>query len=338
MGSAFLDHPGPLAFAHRGGAAHAPENSWRAFEHAVGLGYGYLETDVQATADGVLVAFHDRTLTRVTGHPGRVSRVSHRELQALRIGGSEPIPRLEDLLGAWPGIRFNIDVKDAPAIGPLAEVLRRTGAWDRVCLCSFSTSRLRATRRALDREVCMAASPLGAAVVRLGGPRGPRDSHGPSRAKATAGLRRGTGTRSRPPSLARRSSAQFPGLARRHPAVSAVAITTAGVASAAATSPAAGPPPALSPHRLSDWLDRTGVRCLQLPASVVTPPLIARTHRLGLQVHAWTINDRRTMEHLLDLGVDGIMTDETVLLRDVLSARNLWHPASQLSSPHPSGS
>jgi glycerophosphoryl diester phosphodiesterase len=323
MGITFLDHPGPLAFAHRGGAAHAPENSWRAFEHAVGLGYEYLETDVQATADGVLIAFHDRTLTRVTGHPGRVARVSHRELSGLRINGSEPIPLLEDLLGAWPRIRFNIDVKDAPAIGPLAEVLRRTNAWDRVCVCSFSTSRLRATRRALDRPVCMAAPPFGAAVVRFGGPRGPRDSRGPHRVKATIRLRRPI--HAHPSSLAR-ASIQVPDLARRHPAASSAAITSAGLASAAATAPGAGPPPALSPRRLSDWLDRTGVRCLQVPASVVTRALITRAHTLGLHIHAWTVNNRPTMEHLLDLGVDGIMTDETVLLRDVLQARNLWHP------------
>ena len=142
MATAFLDAPGPLAFAHRGGAAHAPENSWRAFEHAVGLGYRYLETDLQATADGVLVAFHDKTLTRVCGQDGQVRRLSHAELSAVRIDGTEPIPLLEDLLTAWPDARFNLDVKDVPAIAPLPEVLRRTKAWDRVCVVSFSASRL----------------------------------------------------------------------------------------------------------------------------------------------------------------------------------------------------
>jgi len=128
MATAFLDAPGPLAFAHRGGAAHAPENSWRAFEHAVGLGYRYLETDLQASADGVLVAFHDRTLARVCGQDGQVRRLSHAELAAARIDGTEPIPVLEDLLAAWPDVRFNLDVKDVPAIAPLPEVLRRTNA------------------------------------------------------------------------------------------------------------------------------------------------------------------------------------------------------------------
>ena len=195
MPTAFLDYPRPVAFAHRGGAAHAPENSWRAFEHAVGLGYGYMETDVQATLDGVLVAFHDRTLGRVTGRPGRIARMNHRDLATALIDGTEPIPVLEDLLGAWPDLRFNIDLKDAPAIGPLAEVLRRTGAWDRVCVTSFSASRLRAARRVFDRQVCMAASPIGTAVVRFGVPRAPRDRTRPGRVKAGRASRGGPGRR-----------------------------------------------------------------------------------------------------------------------------------------------
>lgn len=271
MPTAFLDHPGPMAFAHRGGAAHAPENSWQAFEHAVGLGYWYLETDLQATADGVLVAFHDRTLGRLTDRAGRIARLPYRTVAQARIGGTEPIPRLDDLLAAWPDVRFNIDLKDAPVIEPLAGVLRRTGSWDRVCLTSFSASRLRTARRVLDRPVCMATSPFAISVVRFGGPRGPNGQHGP----------------------AQRRPAQAP--------------RGAGLA-------------------LAERLARTGVRCAQVPASVATPAFVRRAHALGLQVHAWTVNSPRVMRKLLDSGVDGIMTDQTVALRDVLISRNEWHP------------
>ena len=287
MPSGFLDHPRPIAFAQRGGAAHAPENSWRAFEHAVGLGYGYLETDLQATSDGVLLAFHDRTLGRVTGRTGRIARMPYREMSGALIGGTEPIPLLEDLLAAWPDIRFNIDLKDSPAIQPLAEVLRRTAAWDRVCVVSFSASRLRAARRIFDRQVCMAASPIGTAVVRFGGPHvSPED--GPAR--STAPLRAAGGPQGS-------AEAQLK-LAPRH-----------------------------GPHAaLAERLARTGVRCAQVPPSIATESFVGRAHALGLQVHVWTVNDTATMTSLLDIGVDGIMTDETVALRDVLIHRAQWHP------------
>jgi len=162
----FLDHPRPLAFAHRGGAAHAPENSWSAFEHAVKLGYAYLETDARATSDGKLMAFHDRNLERVTDAEGPINLKSYREIAALRVAGSEPIPLIEDLLGAWPDVRFNIDLKDEAGIPLLPGVLLRTGAWDRVCVTSFSGARLRAARKLLDRPVCMTTSPSAIAAVR----------------------------------------------------------------------------------------------------------------------------------------------------------------------------
>src|SRR5215469_10317063 len=97
--TSFLDHPAPIAFAHRGGASHFPENSWRAFEHAVKLGYAYLETDTNATSDGVLMAFHDKTLDRVTDRSGAIAGMTAKQVAEARIAGTEPIPLVEDLLG-----------------------------------------------------------------------------------------------------------------------------------------------------------------------------------------------------------------------------------------------
>src|SRR5271154_7345541 len=122
----YLDHPRPAAFAHRGGAAYHPENSWAAFEYAVKLGYAYLETDARSTSDGKLVAFHDRTVDRVTDGSGPIDVLPYRDVAALRIAGSEPIPLIEDLLAAWPDVRFNIDLKDEPGVALLPGVLRRT--------------------------------------------------------------------------------------------------------------------------------------------------------------------------------------------------------------------
>jgi len=142
----YLDHPRPVAFAHRGGAAHHPENSWPAFEYAVKLGYAYLETDARSTSDGALLSFHDATLDRVTDGAGQVIKMTYKQVAAARIGGKEPIPLMEDLLGTFGDLRFNIDLKDSGTIEPLARVLKRTGAWDRVCVTSFSGRRLLAAQ------------------------------------------------------------------------------------------------------------------------------------------------------------------------------------------------
>ena len=248
MPEGFLDHPVPLAFAHRGGASHFPENSWKAFEHAVGLGYDYLETDAHATADGTVVAFHDRTLDRVTDGTGRIAQLTTAQLAAARIGGTEPVPLLADLLMAWPHVRFNIDIKDEPAIGPLIEVLRATGTWDRVCLTSFSGRRLGAARKLLPQPVCTATTPAGIGAIRAGLP---------------------------------------------------VSTLTARFAA-------------------------RSVRCAQIPYTMATARFIARAHAAGLQVHAWTVNDPVIMTGLLDLGVDGIMTDNIEALRDLLVSRGQW--------------
>jgi glycerophosphoryl diester phosphodiesterase len=194
----------------------------------------------------VLLAFHDETLDRLTGRKGRIAELPYRTVATALIDGREPIPKLEDLLGSWPDARFNIDVKHPAAIAPLAGVLRRTAAWDRVCVCSFSALRLRAARRALGRPVCMAASPAAIAAV-------------------AAGLGGG----------AARAVGQ-------------------------------------------------GAQCAQVPARMATPAFLRRAHALGWPVHAWTVNDPAQMARLLEAGVDGLITDDTVALRDVLSARGQW--------------
>jgi len=155
----FLDHELPLAIAHRGGGEEAPENSVAAFEAAVRLGFTHLETDVHVTADGVLVAFHDEHLDRVTDGEGAVASLPWSEVRQARIAGTEPIPTLDELLERFPDTFFNIDPKVDDAVVPLAVAIRRHGAQDRVCVGAFSDRRLRRIRELFGGEVCTAASP-----------------------------------------------------------------------------------------------------------------------------------------------------------------------------------
>jgi glycerophosphoryl diester phosphodiesterase len=239
-----------LAFAHRGGAAVGDENTTAAFERAVSMGYRYLETDVHATADGVVVVFHDKTTDRLLGRPGRIRDLRWADLRSLRVGGSAVVPRLDEVLDGWPDVRFNIDIKDDAAVDPTVELVRRSGTAGRVLLASFSVRRLVRVRTSLP-------------------------------AVAT--------------SLGTREAGHL-------------------------------------------WVASRVGRRLVLPPSVVAAQVpvrygrvrvvdgrfVAHAHRLGLQVHVWTIDDPRTMAHLLDLGVDGIMTDRIEVLRDVYAARGVW--------------
>ncbi|MBD0292050.1 MAG: glycerophosphodiester phosphodiesterase [Jiangellaceae bacterium] len=151
--TAFLDHPTPLAFAHRGYSPDGFENTFRAFAAAIDLGFRYVETDVRASADGVAVTFHDARLDRLTDRQGRVHDLPWSELRRARIGGYEPIPTLEEVLDAWPELRLNIDVKDPSAVSACARAIDRTRAHDRVCIASFSDRRRRAVLRRLSAPV-----------------------------------------------------------------------------------------------------------------------------------------------------------------------------------------
>jgi glycerophosphoryl diester phosphodiesterase len=137
-----------------------------AFEHAVRLGYRYIETDVHVTADGVLLAFHDDVLDRVTDRHGRIDALPWSVVQEAKVGGREPIPRLEDLLGTFPDVRVNIDPKHDGAVVALVDVLTRCNAIDRVCIGAFSDRRLSRVRALLGPAVCTSLGPRGIARLR----------------------------------------------------------------------------------------------------------------------------------------------------------------------------
>src|SRR5690606_14284277 len=246
----YLDHPGPLAFAHRGGAADGLENTVRQFRRAVETGYRYLETDVHATRDGRLVAFHDATLDRVTDGAGRIADLPWRDVAQARVGGAEPVPLFEELLESFPGVRWNVDVKAEPALLPLLELVERTDVWDRVCLGSFSEARV-------------------VRAQRLAGPR----------------LATSYGTRG----------------------VLGLRLRSWGL------------PAALRPTAVAAQVPQS-----QSGVPVVDHRFVRAAHARGLQVHVWTVNEPERMHRLLDLGVDGIMTDHIDTLRKVLEDRGLW--------------
>ena len=255
-----LDQPGAvLAFAHRGGAFHPGleglENTLTAFQHAVELGYRYLETDVHATRDGVLLAFHDAVLDRVTGSTGTIAELGYDDLAEVVVAEREQIPTLVSLLERFPHIRFNIDIKSEAAVRPLAELIRRTASHDRVLVGSFDDRRMRQFRSHMDRPVATACGP--AAVV----------------------------------------AARF------------------------------------APRLATTRLGRTAGDAYQVPhrrgrLRVVTEAFVARAHALGRPVHVWTVDDPAEMHQLLDLGVDGLITDRTDLLREVLLERGQWMGAA----------
>jgi glycerophosphoryl diester phosphodiesterase len=137
-----------------------------AFDGAIRLGYRYVETDVHATRDGVAVTFHDDTLDRLAGRSERIGELSYAALRQVRVG-DQPIPRLEDVLGTWPEVRVEVDVKHDAAVPALLLALDRTRAHDRVCAGSFSDRRVKRIRRETGGRLCTWMGSRGIACLRL---------------------------------------------------------------------------------------------------------------------------------------------------------------------------
>lgn len=138
-----------LVFAHRGLATTSAENTLEAFRAAVAAGAQWIETDVNTTADGQIVVFHDPTLNRMAGRSGVIGQMTWSELKDCELIGGGKIPLLSEALAAFPEIPFNIDLKDTASAENIAQVLREAGAEHRVRLASFSEARLRVAHRRL---------------------------------------------------------------------------------------------------------------------------------------------------------------------------------------------
>jgi len=298
---------------HRGARGLRPENTLAAFEHAVELGVTTLELDVVATRDDELVISHDPALNsditrdaqgRFLTAPGPdIRSLSWQELQAYDVGRIKPGSRYaQSFLEQRP-----IDATRVPRLRDLFERMRQLGQHQ--------------LRYAIETKIT---------------PHQPQQTPPPERfVQMLLSLVREYGLSDRVQILSfdwrtlqqvqRQSpgmptvylTAQLPvldNLQRRNPAASA---WTAGFVPAQYPSVPHLIRAAGGTHWSSFWreLDATQVRQAQT---------------LGLKVLAWTVNDRDTMARMLDMGVDGLVTDRPDIAINLLRERGLsWKaPAS----------
>lgn len=278
-----------LAYAHQGGAWEAPSSTLHAIRRAVELGATGVELDVHATADGVLVVCHDRTVDRTTPSSGAIAEMTWDELSRLDnaywfvpgvdavhdrpadaypLRGRAPadhdfgIARLDevlDLLADHPDVAINLDIKaTAPAVRSyepaLASLLRDRGVGERTIVASFLDAATDAFR-AIAPEIATSAGTVAVAMFWQAVHRGETPRHVPYQALQV-------------------------------------------------------------PRHSGELL-------------VVDEPFVSAAHDLGLAVHVWTINDEAAMGELVDADVDGIISDRPSVLVDVLTRRGVgYRPAA----------
>ena len=235
--------------AHRGGSLEQLENSLSAFKNAWDLGYRYMETDMQASSDGVVYIFHDDRLERVSNGTGLFCEHSSAEIDKLRLNNGERIPRLSEALDALPEALFNIDIKREDGTKPLANFLNTHPQAHRVVAASFVGARLKQLKSLVKKPVPVTA--VQNDIIRI----------------MLIGL----------------------GLPLRRPDVVAVQVP----------------------------ISHYGI-------PIVTKWFVRQCHKLNVKVHVWTIDDEKQMRWLIDLGVDGVMTDRPSLLKEVCLDKGCW--------------
>jgi glycerophosphoryl diester phosphodiesterase len=257
----------PIVIGHRGCAGEAPENTLASFERALAHGAAILETDVHLTRDGIPVLIHDEVVDRCTEGSGRVRDLDLADLQQLdagyrftpEAGGGHPerghghrVPTLREALRAFPGVRFNLELKESVP-GIVERTVEAVCAEDRAGTCLLTSA---------DDGIM---ADLRAHVARSGVP-------------------------------------------------VALGACTGEVAAVALAAAAGEPVP-------------SGPMALQIPPDfggqpLVTRPLLDCAHAHGIQVHVWTIDEPDEMATLLELGVDGIVTNFPGRMVELLRTRS----------------
>lgn len=235
----------PHLFAHRGGnaAGQLKENSKRAFNSAVSLGYRFLETDVILTKDGKVICYHGAHNWYTKRQSGlelrrKIQKLTYKEINA-DLAAGEKVPLLEDILSSFPKACFSVDVKTKEVVEPAVEVLRRLKAENRVIITSFSLRRtLKANKllRGRERQASLCLTRLSIKLI---------------------------------------------------PPVVFIFIPFARY---------------------------MGISYFQISYKRITKKLIDLAHKNNIRVYAWTVNDEESITRLLNLGLDGIMSDESKLL------------------------
>lgn len=295
-GGAWRDRA-PLNMAHQGGALEAPSNTMFAFRGAHALGADVLEPDVHATADRRLVVVHDDTVDRTTDGTGRVADLTLAELRELDaahwfVPGEGAVH--DRAAGDYPYRGFATGDREIPdevahrhgldSVGPAAFRIPTL----REVLATFPETLINVEIKATAPDVEPYEAAL-AALLRMFD-RGEDTVVASFHPRALDRFREhDTGVHLAPPR----------GPIRRY------VLTSVG--------PLGGLP-----------LPRYDV--LQVPrraqgVRVVTRGLVADAHADGLAVHVWTVNDPAEMRRLLDLGVDGLITDRPAALEGVLADR-----------------
>jgi len=242
-----------LIIAHRGAAMHAPENTMAAVQRAIKDSTDYIEIDVQETADGEVVVFHDSDFMKTARSPLTIWDARRVNIDEIDIGSwfdpgfaDERVPTLEEvLIAARRRARVNIELKyyghDEDLERRVVDIVERTGMADQVVLMSLKYDKVQKIRSL--------------------------------RPNWTYGL--------------------------------------------------------LTSVSLGD-VTRFDVDFLAVNAAAATRRFVDRAHRRGMDVYVWTVNDPYVMSAMMSRNVDGIITDDPGLAREVLKIRSTMDPVQRL--------